>query len=309
MSNLLLYAIPGFLLSLWLERLWTSRAAASNAAAGGAPLKGYETRDTLASLAMAVGNVIISAFSTLGAVAIWQLAYQHRLLSTPSLGAWSWPILLLGEDLCYYWFHRAHHEIRLFWAAHVNHHSSRYFNLSTALRQPWFTPFTGPLFWLPLAVLGFPPERILFAQALSLLYQFWIHTEAIRRLPRPLEWLLNTPSHHRVHHGKNALYLDRNHGGVLILWDRLFGSFEAETEPAHYGLTHDIETFNPLRIAVHEWQALGRDVSRAKSLREAATYLFAAPGWSPDGSSQTAFELRRAVRIARELGGQASSRK
>jgi len=120
----------------------------------------------------------------------------------------------------------------------------------------------------------------------------------VRRLPGPLEWLLNTPSHHRVHHGKNALYLDRNHGGVLIVWDRLFGSFEAEveSEPVRYGLTHDIETFNPLRIAVHEWQALGRDLIRARSLREAIFYAFAAPGWSADGSSQTAKELRRAAR-------------
>ncbi len=296
-SNLLLYAIPGFLLSLWLERLWAFRALRA-----GAAIKGYETRDTLASLALGVGNVLISAFSTLGAVALWQLAFQHRLFSALRLGAWSWPILLLGEDLSYYWFHRAHHEIRLFWAAHVNHHSSQYFNLSTALRQPWFTPFTGPVFWLPLALLGFPPERILFAQALSLLYQFWIHTEAVRRLPWPFEWLFNTPSHHRVHHGKNARYLDRNHGGVLIVWDRLFGSFETETEaesePVHYGLTHDIETFNPLRIAVHEWQALGRDLSRARSFRDAISYLFAAPGWGPDGSSQTAKDLRRAASVA-----------
>ena len=287
MSNLLLYAIPAFLLSLWLERVWAGRQR-------GRPIRGYETRDTLASLAMGIGNVIISAFSTLGAVALWQLAYRHRLLDATRWGTWSWPLLFLGEDFCYYWFHRAHHEVRLFWAAHVNHHSSQYFNLSTALRQPWFTPFTGPVFWLPLALLGFPPERVLLAQAISLLYQFWIHTEAVDRLPRPLEWLLNTPSHHRVHHGKNVQYLDRNHGGVLILWDRLFGTFEPERERVTYGLTHDITSFNPLRIAVHEWQALFRDLSGARSLRQACGYLFAAPGWSPEGIGQTASELRHA---------------
>ncbi|MES1173483.1 MAG: sterol desaturase family protein [Myxococcales bacterium] len=295
MSNLLLYAIPGFLLSLWLERRWAMRAVRAGGRGSGS-IRGYETRDTLASLAMGVGNVIISAFSTLGAVFLWHLAYQHRVLDATRWGAWSWPILFLGEDLCYYWFHRAHHEVRLLWAAHVNHHSSQYFNLSTALRQPWFTPFTGPLFWLPLALIGFPPERILFAQAVSLLYQFWIHTEAVRRLPSALEWLFNTPSHHRVHHGKNVVYLDRNHGGVLIVWDRLFGTFEREheAERVQYGLTHDIQTFNPLRIAVHEWQALARDLGRSRSLRDALHYLFAAPGWSPDGSSHTANELRRA---------------
>jgi sterol desaturase/sphingolipid hydroxylase (fatty acid hydroxylase superfamily) len=151
---------------------------------------------------------------------------------------------------------------------------------------------TGPVFWLRLAFIGFAPERILLAQAVSLLYQFFIHTEAVDKLPRPIEWLFNTPSHHRVHHGKNIAYLDRNHGGVLIIWDRLFGSFTPEREHVSYGLTHDLETFNPLRIAVHEWQALGRDLAHASSLRVALCYLFAAPGWSPDRSSQTAAQLR-----------------
>jgi sterol desaturase/sphingolipid hydroxylase (fatty acid hydroxylase superfamily) len=163
------------------------------------------------------------------------------------------------------------------------------------LRQPWFTPVTGPWFWLPLALLGYPPAMILTAQAISLLYQFWIHTEAIGKLPAPVEWLLNTPSHHRVHHGKNVAYLDRNHGGVLILWDRLFGTFSAEAEPVRYGLTHDIQTFNPLRIATHELCSMLRDVRRARGLREALGYLLAPPGWSPDGSSLTAAELRRAL--------------
>ena len=285
-SNLLLFSIPVFLLCLWLERVWTARH-------WGARVRGYETRDTLASLAMGIGNVIISAFSTLGAVLLWHVARQHRVLDIGLSALWTRLVLFVLEDLCYYSFHRSHHELRVLWAAHVNHHSSQYFNLSTALRQPWFTPFTGPIFWLPLAFLGFAPERILAAQAVSLLYQFFIHTEAVDKLPAPVEWLFNTPSHHRVHHGKNIAYLDRNHGGVLILWDRLFGTFAAEKERVQYGLTHDIATFNPLRIAVHEWQALGRDLRHAGSIRNAFFYLFAAPGWSPDGSSLTAAELRR----------------
>ena len=287
MSNLLLYSIPLFLLCLWLERAWALRRA-------GTRIRGYETRDTLASLAMGIGNVVISAFSTLGAVALWHLAYRHRLLDIGlSTGLGAWALLFVLEDLCYYWFHRSHHELRVLWAAHVNHHSSQYFNLSTALRQTWFTPFTGPVFWLPLAFIGFAPERILTAQGVSLLYQFFIHTEVVGKLPRPLEWVFNTPSHHRVHHGKNVPYLDRNHGGVLIIWDRLFGTFAAEQERVRYGLTHDLESFNPLRIAVHEWQALGRDLASAGSLGTALRYLFAAPGWSPDGSSLTAAQLRR----------------
>jgi sterol desaturase/sphingolipid hydroxylase (fatty acid hydroxylase superfamily) len=292
LSNLLLYSIPGFLALLVLEVLWTRHLRR-----GGAAVLGYETKDTLASLALGIGNVAISAFSTVGAVALWTFGYEHRLLSLGQpLALWSWLLLFFAEDLCYYWFHRSHHGVRLLWAAHVNHHSSQRFNLSTALRQPWFTPVTGPIFWLPLALLGYPAAMILTAQAVSLIYQFWIHTEAVRRLPAPLEWLFNTPSHHRVHHGKNVAYLDRNHGGVLIVWDRLFGTFaeEDEREPVRYGITHDITTFNPLRVAVHEVAALARDVKGASTARAVLGYLFAPPGWSPDGTSSTAAQMRRA---------------
>ena len=298
MSNLLLFSIPGFITLLVLEVLWTRRALRE----GAQGLLGYEKRDTFASLGMGIGNVVISAFTALGAVALWSWGYQHRVLELgqPALW-WSWLLLFFAEDLCYYWFHRAHHGVRLLWAAHVNHHSSQFFNLSTALRQPWFTPITGPIFWLPLAFLGYPPAMILTAEAVSLIYQFWIHTEAVRKLPAPLEWLLNTPSHHRVHHGKNVPYLDRNHGGVLIVWDRLFGSFAAEDErePVRYGLTHDISTFNPLRIAVHEFTAIARDLGQARDLRSVLGYLLGPPGWSPDGSSKTAAQLRRDLTLAR----------
>lgn len=291
MSNILIYSIPGFLTLLLLELAWTRRRVRE-----GARLLGYETRDTFASLAMGIGNVIISAFTTLGAIALWSWGYDHRWLSLgqPSLW-WSWVVLFFAEDLCYYWFHRSHHTVRLLWAAHVNHHSSQRFNLSTALRQPWFTPITGPVFWLPLAFLGYPPYMILTAEAVSLLYQFWIHTEVIGRLPRPFELVMNTPSHHRVHHGKNVAYLDRNHGGVLIVWDRLFGTFapEERADPVRYGLTHDLESFNPLRIAVHEFVAIASDVLRSPSLSAALGYVFAPPGWSHDGSSLTADQLRK----------------
>jgi sterol desaturase/sphingolipid hydroxylase (fatty acid hydroxylase superfamily) len=296
-SNLLIFSIPGFLTLLVLEVLWTRRRLRE----GAAGLLGYETKDTFASLAMGIGNVIISGFTTLGAVALWAWGYEHRWVSLGQPGRWwSWLVLFFAEDFCYYLFHRTHHGVRFLWAAHVNHHTSRYFNLSTALRQPWFTPITGPIFWLPLALLGYPPYMILTAEALSLIYQFWIHTEVVKRLPRVLEWLLNTPSHHRVHHGKNVAYLDRNHGGVLILWDRLLGTFapEDEREPVSYGITHDLSTFNPLRIAVHEFVSMARDVRRAGSLKAAFGYVFAPPGWSPDGSSLTATQLRQRSKLA-----------
>ena len=198
-------------------------------------LKGYEKRYAVASMTMGLLAVIVTGFTKLLSIPFFLVLYDHRIAN---LGGawWSWIVLLFAEDLCYYWFHRVHHEVRLFWGAHVNHHSSRYFNLSTALRQPLLTPLTGPIFWAPLPLLGFPVWMVLLAQSWSLLYQFWIHTEAVDRLG-PLEWFMNTPSHHRVHHAKNAGYLDKNHGGIFILWDRLFGTFAPETEPVVYGLT------------------------------------------------------------------------
>ena len=182
--------------------------------------------------------------------------------------------------------------MRFLWSAHVNHHSSRHFNLSTALRQSWTTPITGPIFWVPLALLGFHPLMILAAQAISLIYQFWIHTELIGRLG-PFEWIMNTPSHHRVHHGSNVQYLDRNYAGIFIVWDRLFGSFEPEVSPVDYGLTKNLHSFNPVRIAFHDWTAMLRSVMHAASWCAALGYVFRPPGWSADGSTLTAREMQR----------------
>jgi sterol desaturase/sphingolipid hydroxylase (fatty acid hydroxylase superfamily) len=283
-SNLVLYSIPAFVVLVLLEVAWARRHP---------EVKGYAKRDTFASLSMGSINVVIAGGAKFLSIPFYGWLYEHRLLDITGDGAWwSWLILLFAEDCCYYWFHRVHHEVRIFWAAHVNHHSSQHYNLSTALRQPLLTPFTGPIFWAPLPLLGFPPWMVLTAQAWSLLYQFWLHTEAIDRLG-VLEHFMNTPSHHRVHHGKNVPYLDRNHGGIFIIWDRLFGTFAWEVEPVVYGLTKDIETYNPLRIGFHEFAAIGSDVARAPSLRAKLGYLLAPPGWSHDGSTKTARQLQR----------------
>ena len=283
MSLLIAYAVPFFIALLLLEIQLAKRGLPPGA-------KGYERRDTWASLSMGLGNVVIAALTKGFAVALYFAAYQLRYFEIGT-GVAAWVLLFFAEDFCYYWFHRFHHEVRFFWAAHVNHHSSRYFNLSTALRQSWTTPITGPIFWVPLALLGFHPFMILTAQAVSLIYQFWIHTELIGRLG-PLEWVLNTPSHHRVHHGANVEYLDRNYAGILIVWDRIFGSFEPERAPVDYGLTKNIRTFNPVQIAFHEWWAMFRDALRAPSWREAALFLLRPPGWSPDGSTLTARQMQ-----------------
>ncbi|GAB4201637.1 MAG: sterol desaturase family protein [Sandaracinaceae bacterium] len=286
MSTLIYYAIPFFLVTVLLESVHARRLRRA-----GLPIVGYELRDTFASLAMGVGNVVIAAVTKAGWVMVWQWLHAHRLFDLSESAWWVWALLFVTEDLCYYWFHRVSHESRLFWAGHVNHHSSTHYNLSTALRQSWTTPLLGGIFWLPLPLLGFSPTMVLTQQAVSLLYQYWIHLEWVGKLG-PLEWVLNTPSHHRVHHGRNARYLDRNHGGILIVWDRLFGTFEEERERPDYGLTKNIETFNPLRIAFHEWIAIGRDLRAARSLREAIGVVLGPPGWKADGTGQTSAVMR-----------------
>ena len=256
----------------------------------------YEWRDTLASIGMRVGNYASNLLLAGVVVAVFAFLYEHRLFDISSHSAWAWVALFFLDDFAYYLFHRVSHECRFWWAAHVNHHSSQHYNLSTAIRQPWTGVLAGTwLPWFPLVLMGFPPEMIFVQSGLSLLYQFWLHTEAIHRLPRWFEYLFNTPSHHRVHHASNARYVDRNYAGFLMVWDRMFGTFAVETdeEPPRYGLIRNIETFNPLRIAFHEWAAMARDLRKARSLREAAAYVFGPPGWQPDGMGPTAANIRR----------------
>lgn len=284
MSQLILYAIPGFV-ALLLVEVWLSSTTKVGQAS-----RGYEVRDTFASLAMGVGSLVAKIPVVAAIYAFNSLLYEYRFIELPEVW-WIWPLLLLGDDFCYYWFHRLHHEIRFLWAGHVNHHSSTHYNLSTALRQPWTTVLTGPIFWAPLPLLGFAPEMILAAQSINLIYQYWIHTELVGSMG-PFGWIFNTPAHHRVHHGRNAIYLDRNHGGILIVWDRLFGTFQAEAEAVDFGLTKNIASFNPFYIAFHEFVAIGRDLKESKTLSDALHYLFAPPGWSPDGSRKTSKEMR-----------------
>jgi len=186
--------------------------------------------------------------------------------------------------------------VRWLWADHVNHHSSQHYNLSTALRQSWGGPLTpGLVFRAPLVLLGFPIPMIAFVRGLNLVYQFWIHTEVIGRFPRFIEAMMNTPSHHRVHHATNPAYLDSNYAGVFIVWDRMFGTFVAERadDRPRYGIVRNLATFNVLKIAAHEWIGLFSDIARAKNLREAFCYIFAPPGWSSDGSRDTTNSLKK----------------
>ncbi len=272
MFDLILAAIPVFVVCLALE-------AVSFRFLPDDEERGYELRDAATSVSMGLGNVVVNVGWKLVVLAAFAAAYVVSPLHLPVDNPLTWVALFFAEDLVYYWYHRTHHTVRILWASHVVHHSSQFYNLSTALRQTW-TPMTGLPYWLPLAFF-FPPWMILLQQSVSLLYQFFLHTERVDRLWRPVEQVLNTPSHHRVHHGANAQYLDRNYGGILIVWDRLFGTFEAEGERVVYGLTSNITTFNPMRVATHEYAAIWADLRRAGTWRERMGYLFRGPGWTP----------------------------
>jgi hypothetical protein len=186
----------------------------------------------------------------------------------------------VGHDFLYYWFHRFSHEVNAGWAAHVVHHQSEEYNLAVALRQGAFQPAVSWVFYLPLAVLGFPPAMFLAVSSFDTLYQFWIHTRLVGRLG-PLEWVLNTPSHHRVHHGRNPRYIDRNHGGTLIVWDRLFGTFAREEDEPVYGITKPLASFNPLWANVHYWAEMWDVARRARRPLDRLRVLWMRPGWRP----------------------------
>ncbi len=244
---------------------------------------GYERRDTTASLSMLVGNAASDLITGAVLSRTLKFLFRHRVADVSSRRG-AFVVSLVLWDFLYYWNHRWMHEVRLFWANHVTHHSSRHYNLSTALRQPW-SSFLLSWVFMPLPVLGVNAHHARRARQIDLLYQYWIHTETIDRLPRPVEAVFNTPSHHRVHHGVNPQYLDKNHGGILIIWDKWFGTFEPEAERVEYGLTTNIDTYNPLRIAYHEFIDIGRDVKAAEGRRTRLRHIFGRPGWRPTSAS------------------------
>ena len=276
-ETILLLALPVFTLMVLLEA-WLVKADEK--------ILGYDGPDSRVSISMGLGSLVVNG--------AWRLVEAALLTAVAAVAPFhlhGWPAWLVGlvaVDLAYYWDHRVSHEVRIMWASHVVHHSSQRYNLSTALRQTW-TGQTLVLFLAPVAFLGVSPVIVFAAWSINLVYQFWIHTEAIDRLWAPVEWLMNTPSHHRAHHGSNSQYLDRNYGGILIVWDRLFRSFEPEGERVRYGLTKNVTSSNLITVQTHEYRAIWQDVRGAGSLRTRLGYVLAGPGWAPPAAVTTAF--------------------
>ena len=282
---ILYWSIPLLILLATIEGLVLSRTGRRD----------YDWGAYTASLGDFLGRTIIE-LALLGLFgALYHQIWRHRLWTVP-LDDWSaFALLFLGQEFAYYWAHRSLHRVRWFWATHAVHHSPTQLNLSAAYRFGWTGRLSGgTVFYLPLIWLGFPPVAVFTTLTLNLLYQFMLHTTWVPKLGW-LEYVLNTPSHHRVHHAANLDYLDANYGGVLIVFDRLFGTFRAERAdlPCRYGLVTPLEARNTITIAFHEWRALARDLWTARSPRAIWFHLFGPPGWRPDGSGQTTEDLRR----------------
>lgn len=273
MANYIAMAIPVFFLLIGVELWWAKREAREV----------VRLNDAVADISTGTLQQALGLFTKAAIFAGYAFVYQEwRLFEVPASAVWAWVVCFLGVDFFYYWFHRFSHESNFAWAAHVVHHQSEDYNLSVALRQSALQQFISAPFYWPLALIGFPPAMFLVLSAANTLYQFWIHTEAIRKLG-PLERLLNTPSHHRVHHGSNPQYIDRNHGGTLIIWDRLFGTFEPEEEKVIYGVTKPPRSWNPLYANVHYWGELWRLAGAATRWQDRVQIWFRGPGWLPEG--------------------------
>jgi sterol desaturase/sphingolipid hydroxylase (fatty acid hydroxylase superfamily) len=264
-------SIPAFFLLIFIELAvsrWKQRRL-------------YRMADSIADLGCGVVQQITLIFSAALIGASYKYLYSnHRLMEIPMESIAAWVAVFFGVDFAYYWFHRLSHEVNFLWGAHVVHHQSEEYNLAVALRQAAFQPWFSWIFYLPMAVIGFPPIMFGTIAAFSTIYQFWIHTKLIGKLG-PLEWFLNTPSHHRVHHGRNPEYIDRNHGATLIIWDRLFGTFEEEKAEVIYGVTEPVKSWNPVWVNFHYYRDLLRDTRGARSWGDKIKVWLKPPGWRP----------------------------
>lgn len=275
MFNPVVIAIPFFALTIALEAWWANRTG----------VKAYDKKDAGNNIFIGFVSVAFGLLFGLFISVIYSTAYWLAPFKFPTDAWWSWVILFFVDDFAYYWFHRVSHESRLFWNFHVVHHSSEEYNLSVAVRQSWFSGLLHWMFYAPIMLIGFAPWMFVVMHGFNLIYQFWIHTKLIHRLG-PLEWVLNTPSHHRVHHGVNELYLDKNYAGVLIIWDRIFRSFVDETEEPRYGIIKPIKSFNPLWVNTHAWVEMWQAMKERKSLIGKLRCIFGPPNMISNGAAR-----------------------
>ena len=268
---LLLALAPLFFLCIFLEWFWGDRRHKLPKSAA------YGKHETLCNVALAAMHQGSDILAGLLVSTIYLWFFDWRLFDI-EVSITSFLVLMVLQDFSYYWFHRCSHRVRYMWASHVVHHSSENMNFSTAFRQSLMYPITGMwVFWLPLVIIGFPPNMVVFVVLLNLALQFFVHTQAVRSLG-PLEWVFNTPSHHRVHHGQNSQYIDKNYAGVLIIWDKLFSTFEAEKDVVRYGITKPVNSFNPIRVTFKEWSDLYQDASaKGLSLKQRLGIIFSPP--------------------------------
>lgn len=243
-------------------------------------LKYYRLNDSIANISQGIGSQVTGLFMKTALFFGYKYIFEHWRIVTFPDELWVWILLFVGVDFCYYWFHRLSHQINALWAAHIVHHQSEEYNLTVALRQSWFQSWFAWVFYLPLAWLGFDPLMFVTLSAFNTLYQFWIHTRAIKSLGF-LEYIINTPSHHRVHHGSNPKYIDKNHAGTLIIWDRLFGTFQKEEEEVYYGITTPLSSWNPVWANVHYWVELWSTARKADTFGDKLRVFIKPPGWFP----------------------------
>jgi alkylglycerol monooxygenase len=238
----------------------------------------FDRRDVWTNIALGFGSVLFGAVFGLIQATFYNFIYQNLApFQMPMNTFWAWTLLLFADDLVYYWFHRISHEVRFFWNFHVVHHSSNQYNLSVAVRQSWFSGSAHWIFYILPAFLGFPLWSFVTMHGFNLIYQFWIHTKTIKKLPFFAEFILNTPSHHRVHHGVNEQYLDKNYGGIFIIWDRLFGTFVEETETPRYGILKPLTSYNWLWINSHGWTEMFEEIKRRKTVSGKIRCVFGSP--------------------------------
>ncbi|MDG1572995.1 sterol desaturase family protein [Robiginitalea sp. M366] len=290
----LVYGVPCFIAFIILELAYSKTKGDHHI---------YHWKDLFASGFMGVGSAIIGAsLKILVSLALFEGVFEFFNPLDPQSGvrtnvlgyeafgyAWYiWPLCMLADDFTYYWFHRANHEIRILWAAHIVHHSSENFNLGTAVRNGWFTLLYKPLFYAWMPAVGFPPEMVLVCLGIEALWQFQLHTVYAGKLGIFEKWI-NTHTMHQVHHAQNLEYMDKNHGGILNIFDRVFGTWQPldESIDIRYGVVHAPNSYNPLVILTHEFKDIWADVRTAKTMREAFMYVFGPPGWSPDRSTLT----------------------